>query len=402
MSIDDALDELSAARSIAHHERAQRSAPKGWEAGIDASDPNYVLITTGAIPQIEAEDDWRAVAETMMQIPSGYRVRLVEAKHDPAAWHRDEQGEDAVTRPIWRYRFVVEPHLASLSADEIVSEIKKWKPNKRKLPTGSCAYIIAPGDLQLGKIDGGGSAAIVERFQEKILIAVERLTELRKSGRDVGEIVLALLGDCIEGYNSQGGRLAKRTDLSLTEMVRVYRRLVLWAIEQLAPLTDRLVVIAIPGNHDEAVRIGNDMATSYDDSWAIEGVVAVQDGLEKHSPVGFSHVSFAYPAKDELTVTLDVCGTIIGFAHGHQFKGGWEKWWSGQAHGCQPIGDATLLMAGHLHHLQVIWGGTKTFIQVPALDGGSVWWRHRTGQDSPAGLVTLVTRDGAWSDMSVL
>lgn len=397
-----ALDGMADAVGIEHHMRTPARAPKGWEPGINAQDPDHILITTGPVAKIEDESEWAKLAETMMTVPAGFRVRLVAASHDPAAWHRDKQGEDAVTRPVWRYRFVVEAHLASIPVDDLLAEIKRWRPSKRVLPTGDDAFVIAPGDLQLGKIDGGGSPAIVARFQEKIYAAVERLKQLRKSGASVGQIVLALLGDCIEGYSSQGGRLAKRTDLSLTEMVRVYRRLVLWAIKLLAPLCDRLVVVAIPGNHDEAVRLGNEMATSYDDSWAIEGVVAVQDGIEQHAGPEFDHVAFAYPGRDELTVTLDVCGTIVGFAHGHQFKGGWEKWWASQAHGCQPIGDSTLLLAGHLHHLIVTQPGSKSFIQVPAMDGGSVWWKHRTGQDSPPGLVTLVVGRGSWSDLAVL
>jgi predicted phosphodiesterase len=399
-SIEDALANLKQASSADQYERAQRSAPKGWEVGIDRRNPNAIVVTTGPMPQLDEDTEWDEVVRQMMPVPDGYRVRLAEAKYDPAAWQRDAHGDDAVTRPVWRYRFLVEPHAAAIPLDDLVAQIAKWKPRKGDLPTGEMAFVLAPGDLQLGKIDGTGSAGTAERFQEKVSASVVRLKELRKTGRSVGEVVLALLGDCIEGYNSQGGRLAKRTDLTLTEMVRVYRRLVLWAIKELAPLAERVTVVAIPGNHDEAVRIGDMMGTTYDDSWAIEGVVAVQDALAESKD--FGHVSFVYPKHDELTVTIDVAGTIVGFAHGHQFRGGWQKWWAGQAHGCQPIGDATLLLAGHLHHLNVQWPGTKTFIQVPALDGGSAWWRHKTGQDSPPGLVTLLVGQGRWQDLAVL
>jgi hypothetical protein len=68
----------------------------------------------------------------------------------------------------------------------------------------------------------------------------------------------------------------------------------------------------------------------------------------------------------------------------------------------QPIGSATLLLAAHLHHLRVEQTGAKSFIQIPALDGGSTWWRHKTGQDAPAGMVTMTVGSGLWGDLAVL
>jgi hypothetical protein len=45
-------------------------------------------------------------------------------RYDPAAWHRDEQGDDAVTRPVWRYRFIVEPDPGEMSHDDIDALIR--------------------------------------------------------------------------------------------------------------------------------------------------------------------------------------------------------------------------------------------------------------------------------------
>ena len=77
-------------------------------------------------------------------------------------------------------------------------------------------------------------------------------------------------------------------------------------------------------------------------------------------------------------------------------------WWAQKAHGMQPAGDSTLLLAGHLHHLRVEQGGAKTFIQAPALDGGSDWWRHTTGQDAAPGVLTMTVGGGGWDDLRVL
>ena len=44
-------------------------------------------------------------------------------------------------------------------------------------------------------------------------------------------------------------------------------------------------------------------------------------------------------------------------------------------------------------------GGRRLWIQVPALDGGSNWFRHKSGQDSPSRAVTFWTKDGRVYDL---
>jgi hypothetical protein len=200
---------------------------------------------------------------------------------------------------------------------------------------------------------------------------------------------------------SQGGALAAagRLDLTMSEQLRVYRRLMLYQIQQFAGLTDRIIVPVVPGNHDEVQKAGK-VVRRFDDSWAIEGAVAVADALKLSSQ--YDHISFVFPGVDELTITLDVAGTPVGFAHGHQFGRDPMKWWAGQAHGMQDIGSATLLLGAHLHHLRIEQGGAKTFIQIPAMDGGSTWWRHKTGQDAPAAMVSMLIGHGGWTDLAIM
>jgi hypothetical protein len=108
------------------------------------------------------------------------------------------------------------------------------------------------------------------------------------------------------------------------------------------------------------------------------------------------------PARDELTLTLDVCGTVVGMAHGHQFRSGnYRTWWDRQAHSRQPVGDADILLAGHLHHLR-IEREARTFIQVPALESESTWFRHTNGGMSQPGIVTALVGGGSWSSLEVL
>lgn len=212
------------------------------------------------------------------------------------------------------------------------------------------------------------------------------------------------LGDCVEGFNSQGGANALRTVLPLTEQVRIVRRLMLHQIETIAPLAARIVLPSIPGNHDDGVRVpgGKGPATRFDDSWAIEAAVQVGDALAMNS-AAYGHVSIVVPQRDELTLTLDIAGTLTGLAHGHQMRPGKaEMWWAEQAHGMQPIGSATMLWTAHLHHLMLRQGGAKTHVQVPAFEGESTYWRHLHGQVAPTGSATMLVGGGGWSDLAVV
>lgn len=393
MSINDALDALTAAGDMPDGARRTAPAhPSGWEPGI-AWDGNAGQVTTG--PMAGPPADWAKILEVWNLDPN--EVEIVEPIQ-LRAW--DSQTADGVRRMFY-YRAAVRRKRVGLDISELLDEIRGWKAPKKPEATGEgFAYLVAYSDTQIGKPDGDGTEGTVKRIIEKTDAAVHRLKELRRAGRQVDTIYLAFLGDHVEGYNSQGGRLAWRNELTLTEMVRVWRRLLLQIVKQFAPLGAQIVVVVIPGNHDEAVRTGDVLSTRYDDSWAIDAGSAVADTLREIE--GYEHVSFVFPKRDELTITLDVAGTIVGFAHGHQTRGKTHDWWAKQAHGLQPIGDSTLLFTGHYHHLKVDQSGAKTWIQAPALDGGSQWWKHKTGQDSPAGLVTLLVGDGGWGDLAIL
>jgi predicted phosphodiesterase len=260
--------------------------------------------------------------------------------------------------------------------------------------SGNSAFVVALGDLQLGKADGDGVEGTVQRFLDTTTAAVQRYKRIAKGA----PIYLLHLGDCIEGMVSQGGANTWRTTLTTTEQVRLYRRLVIEQVKALSAVTPRLVVAGVPGNHDEAHR----PLHTYGDSWAIDSLAAVRDALDLAGT--YEHVTVHTPARDELTLTLDVCGTIVGLAHGHQWRAGQHvNWWAKQAHGRQDIGDAHLLLSGHLHHLRVEQTGSdKTFLQVPALESGSQWWKHRTGEWGQPGIVTAVVGGGTWRSLEVL
>ena len=271
-----------------------------------------------------------------------------------------------------------------LDYDALVAEINKWKPGKVERTTGPLYAIYAIGDTQYGKDAGGGTEATVARVLTAIDESVARHKELLKAGRKIGTVVLPQLGDCIEGSTSQKGAVLGRSDLGVTQQVRIGRRVLMAWIKAFAPLCDELLVPVVPGNHDEPHRI---TMTDPIDSWQIEVVAAVQDACAENP--NLSHVKFYYPKPDHATLAIDLGGTILGLAHGHQAKD-MGKWLHGQATGRTPVGSADVLITGHFHHFRADQIGPRLWIQVPAMDGGSAWFRDKSGLESPTGIVSLV------------
>jgi predicted phosphodiesterase len=198
----------------------------------------------------------------------------------------------------------------------------------------------------------------------------------------------------MEGFVSQGGKNAWRTELTLTEQLRLTRRLFLYAIDQFAPLTERLTVVSVPGNHDEAVRSPG--MTTYDDSFAVDALVAVTDAMQLN-PAVYGHVETFIPRRDELSVTLDVNGTVLTHYHGHQHRRGkhWE-WWQGSSFDRRypDLYQADVALSAHGHTFQLDTKGDRTWIMTPAQEQESTWWRHRTGDRGAPGALIFTTEGG--------
>ena len=380
------------------------SLPAGWSPSVtyDASGRAEVVVVGAGQPGKDAHAWAAEVRNCGVDLPPGWSARLVEIRTDPRAWVRHAQGEDAVTEPVTRRKYVVEPtRSAAVDVDELVAAIGKKRPTPAKTTGDAWAYVHAIADWQIGKeAYGQGTEQTVGRILDGLEASVARIKRENKR-RPIGTIVLASLGDLCEGVVSQNGGVALSSDLGLTEQLRVIRRLLLEHVKALAPLAERLVVPTAPGNHDQAYRLMG-MSAAATDSFAVDAAMQVADAL--HLAGGYDHVTFITPDVDDRTVTIEAEGTVIGMAHGHQFRGP-EKaqdWWAKQGHARKRIGQAHILMSGHFHHLRVTDDSGRVHIQAPTVDPGSPWYDNKNGGGPQSGVLTLLTRAGHWTGLEIL
>jgi hypothetical protein len=361
-------------------------------------DPNSSTITATVGQKLEGEDDWTEfVLANGGSLAPGYRVRLVEMRHNTAGWTRAAQGEDATTTGTWFYKFAVEPITSQARIDELIRDI-----GKRKAPTktssGEGVFHFLAGDLQLGKCDGDSTQGITDRFLDSVENAVADFKTLRRS-RNLGTVHIGFLGDCGEGNQSQNGRNMWRTELTVTEQYRLFRRLMLFTIDAFAPLVDNVQLDVVNGNHDQVQRF---QETRGDDGHATESAIALADALELN-PAAYGHVQVFVPNKDETYITRQIGTSVATMAHGHQWaRGKAMEWWKGQGFNGHAPQASQFLFHGHEHTFGIQSKKDRVVICTPTYESESTWWRHKTGDLAIRGGLVLTTADGSFADLRVV
>jgi len=288
--------------------------------------------------------------------------------------------------------------------DSLVKRLHSRRP-LRAVPEASGdgdAFVLCLADWQLGKSDGDGVAGTTARVTAAVHEAEARVKALRKSGRHLDCLVLAGLGDLIEGcaghYPSQTFSVA----LDRRQQLRLARELITLAVVRLAPLFDTVVLVAVPGNHGEN-RQGGKAITGVSDNDDVAVFEQVFEAMRMTEQYG--HVTFVEPTGDEVHVTLagDEWGPGICFFHGHTSgTKDMQKWWAGQTQGRQAPGKAGVLVTGHYHHFKVDEGSGRIWMQAPSPEDCSQWWVNRTGQTSQPGTLSFVLTSTGVDDIKVL
>lgn len=318
---------------------------------------------------------------------------LREANLDPKEWvvvsHRRSRWQTFSGDWLESFRVNVVPSKETTEKDydleQLLDNISKWKPGKVSDTSGDYTAVYSIGDTQYGKDD---TPAIIDRVLRSLDEAVEHHKYLSKK-YSPSQIALPQLGDCIEGMTSQKGKVMGRHDIGVSEQVRVGRRMLLAQVKAFAPLANKIIVPVVPGNHDEVQRF---LVGRPEDSWQIDVVAQVED-ICKENDFLRERVEFRYPASDDSTLAINLSGVLFGMAHGHQSRD-MVKWWGGQAMGRCAVAQADILNVGHYHHYRAQSVGPRLFIQNPAMDNGSAWFRDKSGLESAPGIVSMVLGDG--------
>jgi hypothetical protein len=263
--------------------------------------------------------------------------------------------------------------------------------------------LVAP--IQIGKGEGGGTLASCTRITEALGASVTRVKELKRTA-NIASIWIVGLGDlaeqCIGHYPSQQFTV----DRTRREQLQIVRELITLAIDLHVDLAPVVNVGAVPGNHGENRANGKSITTVTDnDDLAVFDQVS--EALAKN-PDRYGHVAFHIA--DDLVLVCDVEGVCVAWTHMHQGNGSGErniqKWWEGQVMGNRPVARAQILNTAHYHHFLCSEATGRTVIQMPAMDGGSGWWTDKTGQNSPAGMLSYLAGVACgprlWSDLAVL
>lgn len=341
-------------------------------------------ITTGAIA---GDPEWESILRAWDLDPNEFQIV------EPVLFN-SWGGEDGLNNRQFKAKVVRRVH-TPVDLEPLIRDAMRHKPKKRDFPGESVLNVVL-ADWQIGKADHGGVEGTISRIVAARDDLISRVRDLRKIGRDITALNVLWTGDSIEGCLGHYPSQTFAVELDRRDQVKVTRRLLADSLQTWSKHFDEITVAAVAGNHGEN-RNGGKAFTGVQDNDDLAVVEQVAEILAAN-PDAFGHVRFAL-ATDALTLTIPAAGWIIGITHGHianrgaNPEGKLQRWWEGQAGGRQPIGDADILITGHYHHLRVVdWGGC-VWLQAPAMEGGSEWWRQSTGQMSQVGMLTFVTSE---------
>jgi predicted phosphodiesterase len=358
--------------------RKRESHPAGWTPGLDTE--RGVLITQ---PLAQAPSDWDAILRELL--PEGFDSTQYQIDGDNVevrAWDGNIGGGEI--KRFYYFKARIRKRVADIdrtNIDDILTAAKKARP--RSVPDLDRTYFIQITDLQAGQADGDGVEGMVARALQIPQLVREDLAALNKSGRPASSIFVPMTGDLVEGISGWYEMQTFSVTLDRREQTKLVRRLLTEILIDIASLGLPVHVAVVPGNHGENRQNGKAFTTlgDNDDVAVIEQIAEAFQLSNK-----FDHVTFTFPAKNRLSVTVEVQGWIVALSHGHLSRSGSsvsdkiKNWFKNMAAIKDPVGDADILFVGHYHHLimmQLI--GDLLLIMGGALCDASDWFSQSLG-----------------------
>lgn len=381
--MNEKLDALLAVQNSRDIRKPAEKHPVGFQPGIHVSQQGGEVVLRQ--DNAETPADWTAVLRELLPEgfdPSEYEVdgSTVEVR----AW--DGNIGNGELKRFYYFKAKIRRKGAfsdAIDLDDIVAVAKKAKPKPSSTVDNSRTYFVQITDLQAGQADGDGVAGLVNRALQIPSLVKDDLAALKKSGREASKIFIPITGDLVEGISGWYEMQTFSVSLDRREQVKLVRRLLTEILVEIASLGLPVHVATVPGNHGENRQDGKAFTSLGDnDDVAVVEQIAEAFALSEK----FGHVTFSFPHKERLSLTVEVEGWVVGLTHGHVARTTGApaqkilNWFKNMAVARDPIGDSDLLFTGHYHHLicQQLVGDTW-LIQGGALCDASAWFSQTAG-----------------------
>jgi hypothetical protein len=284
------------------------------------------------------------------------------------------------------------PRPAHWISDDVIEALgKKVRARGTKkvvLPEGDSTYLVCLADLQLGKSEGGGVAATIERFNQAMDAVVANYVSLKKQGFKFEKIALAQMGDLLEGCSGSYDSQTFTVELNQRRQVKIGLEIMIATIDRLLKLGLPVHVVSVNSNHGSWMRRGgkaNITSTSDTSDGAIHD--ALHQVYRNDEQVTFTALN------DEAVISASFSGVNVGFSHGHLTTSAQAgRWLDDQERVLARLKDfpVNVFVTAHSHHFRQADLGAYQWLQCPALDGGSQWFEDARGRWSTAGMLTAV------------
>lgn len=348
-------------------------------------------LTTGLLATAPADYD-----ELLTSF--GYDPEQVEIVGSPHVSRWQQRARDKVTgdfETVWlsAYKFQIRTKSEEVDLPALYAAVKATKPRKRKTRKADRTVVVAWADVQTGKVDHlGGVPELLQRLEDKRANLREYL---KREPHD--KILIADAGDLLEGFDNVASQ-GRMNGLSLMDQVDI-AAVELWKTIALCAEFAPVELVSIPSNHCAWRKAGTkELMGRPGDDWGLH----VNLRLERQNEQAGLDVTFTRSGPWEETLVVDVRGTRLGIAHGHQVNNPDQikTWWAKMTH--SGVMDAHVLLTGHFHFPSLrpsgrdgATGRSRWHIQASTLDNGSAWVRNKMGEDGdPALTVFAIDKEG--------
>lgn len=382
------------------------TAPPSWKPGEAQWDEskNKGFVSTPASPDAEQPGNWDDILRMWNFDPDLYEI---VGPINRRQWGVNKGEGELVNLHYFR------ANIQRKGANELgdLTQLmkvaaKSAKKTVKTARTGSKpkTTVVAFADAQTGKVDRlGGTAALLER----VAVTSEKLERYFKEVKSDSAAFFDL-GDIVESFENTPQQ-AFTNDLSLMDQIDLASTIEHSLIKLTYDNHNSTKVAGVGSNHCQW-RSGKGILGKPKDDWGL----FIQRQIKKSFDfAGYSDLEFHEPQEWEESIALDLNGTWVGAAHGHQVNNpnNIPTWWAQQAHGAGSVAHAEILLTGHFHHYLARQTGTslhsgrpKMHFQAPTLDNGSSWFTNSKGERSQPGLLVFtVGEDGInWEDHRII